>query len=605
MTNECQCSTNFELVNGNCSCTNTAVTDTSFPCLTRNCPTLPSIGTLMRAVVLNPTYYQNNSSAVDQWVNECAMTYGLGEPELVQLCRTFNDLLRNNAICIATSCNASVIATSDFYMYSIYFYECLRCPPEANLIGTTCYCPANQVHVNSTCQCAPTFVRDSLTPSQCVCPANLYSNGTACVTATEVTSGSSICRIPGQFYNIITNQCQCSTNFQVSNGLCSCNSTNSYQTPFVCFTRNCPALPSIDLIINLVLRSPNYYQSNPSAVDQWVDACATTYGFGEPELVQLCRNFNDLLRNNANCIATSCNASVIATSNFYIYSIYFYECLRCPLEANLINNECNCPENKTLVNNSTCECAPTFVRDSSNPSQCVCPGNWSYNGTACVSSSQVGNSGPGSPSSESLSSETPSTEQSPSSIETPPSQSSSSGSLSASSGLPSSEAPLTETPPSNSPIQSPPSASEILSASSESVSSSSEQIQQPSAAPSSQSCPMFETLQNGTCHCSPGFTRDLNSGRCVCSSGYQLNNGTCVPLTTLSSYCVCPENEYYDYILKKCRCIAGYYRDPMTKHCLIECIYCGEFEVYNSTVEACVCAEGYVRLTPQANCTLP
>jgi hypothetical protein len=116
---------------------------------------------------------------------------------------------------------------------------------------------------------------------------------------------------------------------------------------------------------------------------------------------------------------------------------------------------------------------------------------------------------------------------------------------------------------------------------------------------------MFETLQNGTCHCSPGFTRDPNSGRCVCPSGYQLNNGTCVPLATLSGNCVCPENEYYDYSLKKCRCIAGYYRDPMTKHCLIECIYCGEFEVYNSTVEACVCVEGYVRLTPQANCTLP
>jgi hypothetical protein len=123
--------------------------------------------------------------------------------------------------------------------------------------------------------------------------------------------------------------------------------------------------------------------------------------------------------------------------------------------------------------------------------------------------------------------------------------------------------------------------------------------------PSTQSCPMFETLQNGTCQCSLSFTRDPNCGRCICPSGYQLNNGTCVPLATLSGNCVCPENEYYDYSLKKCRCIAGYYRDPITKHCLIECIYCDEFEVYNSTVEACVCLEGYVRLNPQANCTLP
>jgi hypothetical protein len=103
----------------------------------------------------------------------------------------------------------------------------------------------------------------------------------------------------------------------------------------------------------------------------------------------------------------------------------------------------------------------------------------------------------------------------------------------------------------------------------------------------------------------PGFARDPNSGRCVCPPGYQLNNGTCIPISTESVNCVCPENEYYDYNLKKCRCINGYYRDPMTGHCLIECIYCGEFEVYNSTVEACVCIPGYVRVTPQANCTLP
>jgi hypothetical protein len=152
-----------------------------------------------------------------------------------------------------------------------------------------------------------------------------------------------------------------------------------------------------------------------------------------------------------------------------------------------------------------------------------------------------------------------------------------------SSEIPSSEVPFTQTSP---PSAAPPTESPSTQT------------------PPSSVCPMFEVITNGTCQCLTGFIRDSNTGRCVCPSGYHIVNGTCVSVATESGNCVCTENEFYDYVQKKCRCLTGFYRDPNTGKCLIECIYCGEFEVYNSTLEMCVCSPGYVRLIPLANCTL-
>jgi hypothetical protein len=105
------------------------------------------------------------------------------------------------------------------------------------------------------------------------------------------------------------------------------------------------------------------------------------------------------------------------------------------------------------------------------------------------------------------------------------------------------------------------------------------------------------TVQNYEC---------IYSAMCVSPEGVT-TNVTSSPINLFE--CVncnnAGQNEYYDFTLMKCRCIDGYYRDPMTGYCLFECSYCGEFEVYNSTVEACVCIPGYVRVMPQANCTLP
>jgi hypothetical protein len=117
-------------------------------------------------------------------------------------------------------------------------------------------------------------------------------------------------------------------------------------------------------------------------------------------------------------------------------------------------------------------------------------------------------------------------------------------------------------------------------------------------------CPMFQENVNGTCVCQSGFIRDPDTKRCVCPPNYQIMNGACTPLIPKPANCTCPENEYYDYVQKKCRCTGGYYRDASTGLCLIECIYCGEFEVYDATLEKCVCSPGYTRITPYGNCTM-
>jgi hypothetical protein len=284
--------------------------------------------------------------------------------------------------------------------------------------------------------------------------------------------------------NVLTNQCQCPPNFELVNGQCKCNLPYGGST--ACLAHNCQ--PPLNFFSRFYSNGA-YYQSNATAANEYINEAARYYGNGDPslELVELCRTFFNFSFSNFGCVFEgSCNNKQAGTFYFYFNSIEYYECINCPADSSITDNVC-CPQNQTNVN-GICQCAPTFVWNSNNASQCVCPAN---------------------------------------------------------------------------------------------------------------------TFYNGTCNCLPGFARDPNSGRCVCPPGYQLNNCTCVPLKTESGNCVCPENEYYDYTLKKCRCIDGYYRDPMTEHCLIECIYCGEFEVYNSTVEACVCIPGYVRVTPQANCTIP
>jgi hypothetical protein len=82
MTNQCQCKMNYQIVNGQCSC------DTGFggqfSCLDRDCLPASRPSPFMRPVMNNPSYYQNNATAVEEWVHNCAMTYGFGESELVE-----------------------------------------------------------------------------------------------------------------------------------------------------------------------------------------------------------------------------------------------------------------------------------------------------------------------------------------------------------------------------------------------------------------------------------------------------------------------------------------------------------------------------------------
>ncbi len=198
----------------------------------------------------------------------------------------------------------------------------------------------------------------------------------------------------------------------------------------------------------------NVFNYNQTAANDLINEVVTIFGNGTipPELIKLLKEYFNFGMQNNECFYNSmCVNAVGQTTNYSSGAFNLTECINCPNEASFIDNVCTCPQNQTLFN-QTCQCAPTFIRNSNNASQCLCPANSVY---------------------------------------------------------------------------------------------------------------------NGTCNCLPGFARDPNSGRCVCPPGYQLNNGTCVPLSTESGNCVCPENEFYDYILKKCRCIDGYFRDQATGHCLI------------------------------------
>ncbi len=225
-------------------------------------------------VLSNPSNYQS-ASAADQWVNQCATLYGLGEPELVQLCQILLNFLIASANCITSGvCDQKTTLTAQYYTFSVAFYECVKCPVEASYLNKHCNCPQNQTLVNNTCQCAPTFGRDSINANQCICPANFYSNGTACVPSGEAPPSQS-----------------CPMFETLQNGTCK-------MEPLFAYLHKRPELPPLHLYIRL--------------------------------------------------------------------SVAYYECLKCPLEANLIDNkQCVCPENQVLFN-GTCQCAPSFVRDSNS-----------------------------------------------------------------------------------------------------------------------------------------------------------------------------------------------------------------------------------------------
>jgi hypothetical protein len=65
-----------------------------------------------------------------------------------------------------------------------------------------------------------------------------------------------------------------------------------------------------------VISNPNNYQ-NATVADEWINQCVTTYGFGKPEIVELCRNLLIHLMATASCLIDySCNTNIYLTTDF-------------------------------------------------------------------------------------------------------------------------------------------------------------------------------------------------------------------------------------------------------------------------------------------------
>jgi hypothetical protein len=116
-------------------------------------------------------------------------------------------------------------------------------------------------------------------------------------------------------------------------------------------------------------------------------------------------------------------------------------------------------------------------------------------------------------------------------------------------------------------------------------------------------CPVFEEPVDGTCECLATFTRDSSSGRCICPEGFVINGTVCLPKPSGSAQCYCPENEYFNSIFKKCRCIENRCRNPVSGRCVELCDFCGNYEEYDFYGEECVCVYGMIRAA-DGNCTL-